>query len=115
MTQQSTSAKTVAGMLLLQGANANIVFGETLRHGKPVLVLQRTEKAPVVIASAPIETGSVKLRVTGDGRWYSFYYQPQGQDWKVLAAGVDASNLSTTKAGGFIGTLIGLGMCTISE
>ena len=115
MTQQSTSAKTVAGMLLLQGANANIVFGKTLRHGKPVLVLQRTEKEPVVIASAPIETGSVKLRVTGDGRWYSFYYQPQGQDWKVLAAGVDASNLSTTKAGGFIGTLIGLGMCTISE
>lgn len=115
LTQQTQKANTVSGMLLLQGGNANIVFGTMLRQGKPVIVLRRTEKTPVIVASAPIEQGAVKLKVFGDGRWYSFYYQQDSQPWRVLASGVDASNLSTTKAGGFIGTLIGLGMCTINE
>ena len=115
LTQQTQKANTVSGMLLLQGANANIVFGTMLRQGKPVIVLHRTEKTPVIVASAPIEPGIIKLKVVGDGRWYSFYYQQGSQPWRVLASGVDACNLSTTKAGGFIGTLIGLGMCTVNE
>lgn len=113
--EQPSTAHTIAGMLLLQGANANMIFGTALRGGKPVLILRRTEKTSVTIASAPIAEGTVKLKVIGDGRWYSFYYQQQSQDWKILATGVDASNLSTTKAGGFIGTLIGLGMWTYNE
>lgn len=112
LTQNSASARMIAGMLFLQGGNANIVFGRTLRDGKPVLVLRRTEKTAVTIASAPVESGHIKLKVVGDGRWYSFYYQQTGRPWCVLASGVDAGNLSTTQAGGFIGALIGLGMLT---
>ncbi len=115
LNQQPSTAHTIAGMLLLQGANANMVFGTALRGGKPVLILRRTEKTSVTIASAPIASGMVKLKVIGQGRWYSFYYQQQNQNWKILATGVDASCLSTTKAGGFIGTLIGLGMWTYNE
>lgn len=115
LNQQPSTAHTIAGMLLLQGANANMVFGTALRGGKPVLILRRTEKTSVTIASAPIAPGMVKLKVIGQGRWYSFYYQQQNQDWKILTTGVDAGCLSTTKAGGFIGTLIGLGMWTYNE
>ncbi|MBS7283792.1 MAG: hypothetical protein KIG93_11245, partial [Prevotella sp.] len=32
----------------------------------------------------------------------------EGGDWQLLAKGVDASNLSTQKSGGFIGACIGL-------
>ena len=37
-----------------------------------------------------------------------FYYAEEGGSWQLLAKGVDASNLSTQKSGGFLGACIGL-------
>lgn len=100
--------KEIAGIALLQKEDHNFVLGKTMKNGKLMLTLTRAEKNNVTIASTPIKDGELRLKVEGHDRYYDFYYAEQGGDWQLLAKGVDASNLSTQKSGGFIGTVIGL-------
>ena len=100
--------KDIAGLALLQKEDHNFVFGKTMKNGKLMLTLTRAEKNNVTIASTPIKDGELRLKVEGHDRYYDFYYAEQGGDWQLLAKGVDASNLSTQKSGGFIGAVIGL-------
>ena len=100
--------KEIAGIALLQKEDHNFVLGKTMKKGKLMLTLTRAEKNNVTIASAPIKAGKLKLKVEGHDRYYDFYYAEEGGDWQLLAKGVDASNLSTQKSGGFIGACIGL-------
>ncbi len=100
--------KDIAGLALLQNEDFNFVMGKTLLDGKPAITLTRAERQRTLCGSAFIDgSKSVKLKIEGDGRYYSFYYS-QGGEWKTLAAGVDAVNLSTSRSGGFIGVCIGL-------
>ena len=107
-------ANDLAGVVLLQNETYNFVYGITLLDGKPALTLVRSEKTPVLIASCFLnnstQSGStrVKLRIQGHGRYYDFSYATAGDNWRTLAKGVDAINLSTSKSGGFIGACIGL-------
>lgn len=101
----------LAGLTVFQNETHNFVFGKTLINNKPYLVLTRDEKNHILIASAPINSDTnapITLRITGDGRFYSFYFSEQNGEWQTLAQGVDAVNLSTNHAGGFIGTVIGM-------
>ena len=100
--------KEIAGLALLQKEDHNFVLGKTMKNGKLMITLTRAEKYNVQIASAPIKGGKLKLKVEGHDRYYNFYYAEEGGDWQLLAKGVDASNLSTQKSGGFIGACIGL-------
>jgi len=85
------------------------VFGKTLLDGKTAVVLYRAEKGRSMIASAFVPDKTLRLKIEGDGRYYSFYYQVDGSGtWELLARGVDAVNLSTNRSGGFIGACIGL-------
>lgn len=98
----------MAGLALLQNEHFNFVFGKTLLDGKPAVVLTRAERGVVLVGSAFIDANApLRLKIEGDGRYYSFYYAV-GNDWKPLAIGVDAINLSTSRSGGFIGACIGL-------
>lgn len=76
------------------------------------ILLTRTEMKPVTIATVFIDAKDadmpVKLKIHGEGQYYDFYYSLGNGKWKVLARGVDASNLSTHESGGFVGTMIGL-------
>jgi alpha-N-arabinofuranosidase len=102
----------LAGIVLMQNENYNFVFGKTLMDGKPAVTLTRTEKETVMTGSAFLSESeakqTLKLRVVGNGRYYNFQYQAGEGAWQTIAQGVDAVNLSTSHAGGFIGTLIGL-------
>ena len=100
--------KDIAGLALLQKEDHNFVLGKTMKNGKLMITLTRAEKNNVTIASAPIKGGKLKLKVEGHDRYYDFYYAEEGGNWQLLAKGVDASNLSTQKSGGFIGACIGL-------
>lgn len=112
LTFHPRSAKDLAGMVLLQNENYNFVFGVTMLAGKPAIALVRSERQPVVIASAVLppaaQASAVRLKVEGKGRYYSFFYAYGDGNWKTMAEGVDAVNLSTSKSGGFIGACIGL-------
>ncbi|HTN40241.1 MAG TPA: glycoside hydrolase family 43 protein, partial [Asticcacaulis sp.] len=57
----------------------------------------------VVIASLPAPTGPVALTIDIKAGRASFSYAKG----TVVASDVDVTNLSTEKAGGFVGTLIG--------
>jgi alpha-N-arabinofuranosidase len=50
----------------------------------------------------------LKLKVTGDARLYSFYYDADGKGWKMLKENADGSILSTEVAGGFVGAVVGM-------
>jgi len=100
--------KEIAGLALLQKEDHNFVLGKTMKKGQLMVTLTRAEKNNVQIASATIKGGKLKLKVEGHDRYYDFYYAVENGDWQLLAKGVDASNLSTQKSGGFIGAVIGL-------
>lgn len=102
------NSKDIAGLALLQKEDNNFVLGETNQNGKLTVTLTRAEKNNVLIASAPVKAGKLRLKVEGHDRYYDFYYAEENGDWQLLAKGVDASNLSTHKSGGFIGACIGL-------
>lgn len=103
------SPQDLAGLAVLQNENYNFVFGKTLMGQQTAVVVYRTEKDRSVIASAPVPDKPLRLKIEGDGRYYSFYYQLVGDEsWQLLARGVDGVNLSTNRSGGFIGACIGL-------
>jgi alpha-N-arabinofuranosidase len=101
-----------AGLTLFQNERHQILFGKTIIDGKVNLVVYRLDKNKELLASLPLEgrqaNASVNLKVEGEGRSYNFFYSLQENEWLPLMEDVDASNLSTQVAGGFVGTTIGL-------
>jgi xylan 1,4-beta-xylosidase len=67
-----------------------------------------------ILASAPLEEipGEVLLlRITASGAAYSFEFGVDSQDgwaWHMLLDDVDGTSLSTSRAGGFVGTFFGM-------
>jgi alpha-N-arabinofuranosidase len=48
------------------------------------------------------------MKISGDERSYSFYYDADGNGWKALRLNDDGRILSTEMAGGFVGAVVGL-------
>lgn len=105
-----TSDKRLAGMTVFQNEKHHFVFGKTLLNNRPALVVKRMENSEVLIASCFLPSDEpVRLKIEADGRYYSFYYTLGDKEaWQPLAVGVDGSQLSTARSGGFIGAVIGL-------
>ncbi|MBR1388152.1 MAG: glycoside hydrolase family 43 protein [Prevotella sp.] len=107
----ATSSKRIAGLVLFQDETHHFLFGKTLLDKRPALVLKRMEKEEILIGSCflPADDQPVRLKIEADGRYYGFYYAVGNADtWQPIAVGVDGANLSTERAGGFIGAMIGL-------
>lgn len=105
--------KQFAGMALLQNESYYFTLGKTrLKDGRTAVVLTRAEKTPVDISTAILSPGDItqplRLKISGNGAYYDFYYAVAQGPWMLLAQGVDATNLTTNKSGGFIGACIGL-------
>jgi xylan 1,4-beta-xylosidase len=49
----------------------------------------------------------LRLKISGNARAYSFYFDADGNGWKPLKEGDDGSILSTDVAGGFVGAVVG--------
>jgi alpha-N-arabinofuranosidase len=101
-----------AGLAALQNDNYFLAVSLTRKDGK--LAVQVTRRAGpgdppggVVVASKPVQTGPIQLRIHARGGAYDFDYAVKPDQWMPAAHDVDATNLSTAKAGGFVGTLIG--------
>jgi xylan 1,4-beta-xylosidase len=65
--------------------------------------------AAAEVASAALVTPKkrrLRLRISATGPNYSFYYDAGG-GWQPLRENDDGTILSTEKAGGFVGTVIG--------
>lgn len=107
-----SSEKDFAGFALLQNEEYNFTFGKTMIDGSAAVVVTRSEKATMNIATLMIsdkDAGKpVRLKIEGNGGLYDFYAAVGDGEWKLLVRGADASNLTTNKSGGFIGACIGL-------
>ncbi len=108
VTYKPTAEGDRAGIMAVQNDDFYVFFGLAMRDGKPVLEVTRRSgpndpRDGVVVASIPAPTGAVKLKAEIKGGTATFSYGAT-----VVADRVDVTNLSTAKAGGFVGTLIGL-------
>ncbi|GGZ37377.1 xylosidase/arabinosidase [Echinicola pacifica] len=117
MDYQPSSKEDLAGLTCLQSESFNYVFGITHFEGEDYIVLQRTEKGEsVLLASRKINhSGSVRLKVQGDGDTYEFSIALPGGDFLRLGDRVSGDILSTNVAGGFTGNMIGLYATTSNE
>ncbi|ADU12329.1 glycoside hydrolase family 43 protein [Asticcacaulis excentricus] len=97
-----------AGLAALQNDDAWLFFGLTRLDGKPQIALYSRENTSgdKLIASAPLTAGDVTLTLRFDGGRLTADYTADGQT-RTLIRDVDITFLSTRKAGGFVGTLIG--------
>jgi alpha-N-arabinofuranosidase len=97
-----------AGLAAIQNDNAWWFFGVTRIEGKAVIALfaRQTAGNETLIASAPFNGDSATLTASIDGGTAAFVYRAGGKT-ETLKSGVDVTFLSTHKAGGFVGTVIG--------
>jgi xylan 1,4-beta-xylosidase len=105
-----------AGITLFQNDAFHYSMGITLRDGKQGLVLQKAElkneKSEKIVMAETVLCekfkGQIKLKVECKDKAYAFYYSLGKDEWICLKDKVDIEYLSTEKAQGFIGTVVGL-------
>ena len=98
-----------AGIVLMQNEDFNIRYVRSIRAGHQKLcVLARERGEEVLLASCDFEEKQVYLAIVERGQKLEFLYGTDESCEKVLINQIDASILSTEKAGGFVGTCIGM-------
>ncbi len=107
------SEKELAGMAYFQNDKNYFVIGKTLKNNKQVIILQRSINGLTsVIAEKEILSVSqdkeLLMSVFVDAGEARFSYSFQGEAPILLAEKVNVTNLSTKKAGGFVGSVIGM-------
>lgn len=99
----------MAGMVCYQDESHYFVLGRSVRNGEQVMVLEASCGEKETLATLPCNSKDVALKVVGEGRLYSFYFSDDKmKTWNTVYENADASILSTNRAGGFTGTMIGM-------
>lgn len=103
-------AAVAAGLAAFQGERYWYFLGARRHDGRVHLFLEKNSGGNVatLAMASLVDSDSLKLRISGQGRAYSFFYDADGQGWKALKENDDGSILSTEVAGGFVGTVLGL-------
>ena len=103
-----------AGLVAFQNETHHYFIGVARAGDSTVVRVEMSDGARVkdsVIASAPIRVDpdeSVFLKIDARGGRYDFYYGQRPGQWIPLARDADGSILSTKRAGGFVGTMLGM-------
>jgi xylan 1,4-beta-xylosidase len=114
---QAERAGDRAGLVAMQSDDAYLFLGVQWRDGKQEVALSvrksaQDPQAGRVLTSVPLPAGAankpVYLKLSIDRGTLSAGYAVRKNEWKRLAAGSDATFLSTKLAGGFVGTVLGL-------
>lgn len=97
-----------AGLVAYQSDASHLFYGVTRIGQRDVLALYVREKSAAdrLLASTPVTGDAIDLEIHVDGGRMRFSYTAGGVK-QVLRDDVDATFLSTSKAGGFTGTIIG--------
>jgi alpha-N-arabinofuranosidase len=98
-----------AGLAAIQNDQNYLFFGLTRIAGKPTVALYERvgDIGERLIASAPFGSGKTELRIEVSQGAMAFRYGPPNH-LVPLGKPIDATFLSTSRAGGFVGTVIGL-------
>ncbi|MYM81062.1 family 43 glycosylhydrolase [Duganella sp. FT50W] len=96
-----------AGLVAMQNDAAYVFLGVSQLQGKPSVVLYKTEAGKeTLLASAPVSDARVELIMEMHGGRSAYSYRSGGQ-LRSLQSDVDVTFLSTQKAKGFVGVVIG--------
>jgi alpha-N-arabinofuranosidase len=96
-----------AGLAAVQNDDNYVFLGRTRIDGKDVVALYKTEGGKeALVASAPVASPRVELVMDMDAGQGAYRYRDGGET-KTLASSVDIRFLSTQKAGGFVGVVVG--------
>lgn len=97
-----------AGLVAYQSDDSHLFYGLAKLGQRSVLALYVRDKssADQLLASVPFDSDAVDLEIQVDKGRMHFRYTSGGMT-RLLRADVDATFLSTAKAGGFTGTVIG--------
>ncbi len=98
-----------AGLAAVQNDDSFLFFGLTRIAGKPVVALYARDKAQsdTLVAAAPVDlSGPVTLTIRADAGEMTFDYQTRAGR-RTLKSKFDANLLTTARAGGFVGTIVG--------
>lgn len=100
-----------AGIIAFQSEQAHYFLGAVkTNNGYRVFLESAVQSLPAETKSLDLAEGDfVDLKIVGDQASISFYFRPAGKDdWQAVAENLDATVLSTQKAGGFVGSYLGL-------
>jgi alpha-N-arabinofuranosidase len=109
-----------AGLVLVQNNEYHFRFVITGGATTTVRLVKRSTPQPnpelmpipvgtdVTLAELPIEGSRFYFKVEADEQAYSFYIATAPEVWQPVAKDVDGRILSTSYAGGFVGTYIGM-------
>lgn len=108
-----SNEKEIAGLVCYQNESHNFVFGKTLKNGKLIIIVDRSEGVVKRISEKEVpqnyKNSSIKLKITGERDQYSFFVSyDSGLTWEAIASKINARNLSTESAGGFTGVTLGM-------
>ena len=98
-----------AGLAAVQNDESFLFFGITRIAGKPVVALYARDKAQAdtLVTSAPVDlSGPVTRTIRADKGVMAFDYQTRAGR-RTLLSNFDATLLTTARAGGFVGTVVG--------
>lgn len=96
-----------AGLVAMQNDNFHVFLGLARIDGKNVVALYKREAGKdTLLASSPTAASRVELVMEMDGGQGTYRYREDGKT-TTLASNVDIRLLSTQKAGGFVGVVVG--------
>jgi alpha-N-arabinofuranosidase len=96
-----------AGLLAMQNDGAWMFLGVAHVDGKRVVALYKAEGGKeTLLGAAPAPAGKVELVMEMRGGKSAYRYR-DGAQWKAVKTDVDVTFLSTQKAKGFVGVVIG--------
>jgi xylan 1,4-beta-xylosidase len=100
-----------AGLVAFQNETHSFFLGvHSTAEGRRTVFLERRDGDVSQVASASLfgKAHDVELKIEGAGSHYRFYYRVGAEAWTQLGSDQDGTILSTKKAGGFVGTYIGM-------
>lgn len=98
-----------AGLIIFQNETHYYYLGKTVENGKPVVQVKNNSE--VLAQKELTEDESAELlylKIEARGKFYNFAYTTSPIKWTALQDSVDATQLSTEVAGGFVGCFFGM-------
>lgn len=100
-----------AGMILFKDEGHHYYLTLGLSGKNKLVKLHKVcgaEDEVVASSEVPANTVNISLRISSDGEMFTFSYSLDGDKWEEVGRPLEARFLSTTNAGGFTGTTLGL-------
>jgi xylan 1,4-beta-xylosidase len=99
-----------AGLMIFQNETHYYFLCKSIENGEPVIQLYqsgaRASEPEVLLTSQKLGSKkSIWLKIEAKGGNYAFYFAEKKDKWNLIRDNVDGKFLSTSRAGGFVGSL----------